>query len=74
MNKRLHRAVPVLILGLLVQAPDVIAQTAATSGPEQKQEEATKQTTGHQQHRRGPKRITVADRSACASRTIFRIS
>lgn len=58
MNTRLHRATPLLILGLLAQAPGMAAQTIAEPGPETKQ--AADQR--HQQHhRREPKRIKLPD-------------
>jgi len=63
MNVRIYPAAFVLIFCFLMPAPDLLAQTPAKpgSGPDQ--------TAGqHQQHRRGPRKIAVADSEGAVAR------
>ena len=63
MNANLYLAVFVLIFFILIPAPDLVAQT--TTRPESGPEQAGGQ---HQQHRRGPKKITLADSEGAVAR------
>lgn len=63
MNKSVYSAILFLIFCSLTQTSDLIAQTAAQPGPV-----ANQPAEQHQQHRRGPKKLTLADSEGAAAR------